>query len=465
MAIIKASYTITPNESTPNGSLWLSDLDQIFRPFHTTLIYIYKPKKENQKNLTQTLKNSLSKILVPYYPIAGRYSYTKLGRLELNLNAKGAILLEAETTQTIHDFGDFSSFDSIKELIPKIDFNQPIEEIPLFVVQLTRFQNKDENFVAIGIAYSHSLSDGLGCWNFINSWAKIARGETLEANELPFLDRTILKFSHTPLKPCFEHRELKPLPFILGRSDDNIERKKKTRVELLKLTRDEVEKLKKKANECEISKGSISISKSRPYSRFEAISAHIWRSASKARELNANQLSVVRFNVQIRNRIVPNLPKNYYGNALIQTEARGYIGEITSKPLSYAAKKIREGNELIKNEYIRSQIDVIRGFENLDDARRLFIGGDGKTPTFVGYPNLHITSWMGFATNEADFGWGKPIYFSMGHVTSYDRAIIIKSPDDDASVTVCMHFQVELMQLFKKFFYEDLYELITSAKL
>jgi hypothetical protein len=58
---------------------------------------------------------------------------------------------------------------------------------------------------------------------------------------------------------------LKPLPLILGRSDTSEERKKKTRAELLKLTAEEVEKLKKKANECDIS------NRSRPYSRFEAV--------------------------------------------------------------------------------------------------------------------------------------------------------------------------------------------------
>ncbi|AES70178.1 putative shikimate O-hydroxycinnamoyltransferase [Medicago truncatula] len=252
--------------------------------------------------------------------------------------------------------------------------------------------------------------------------------------------------------------ELKPLPFIIGRSDDNAERKKKTTAELLKLTKEEVERLKKKANECDIPKGS------RCYSRFEAISAHIWKSASKARKLEENQQSVVRFNVEIRNRIIPNLPRNYYGNALIQTSTRGFIGEITSKPLSYVAQKIREANELITNEYIRSQIDVIRGFENLDDARKLFLVG-GRDVTFSGNPNLHITSWMTLPSYKADFGWGKPMHFGIGYVSPNDRGLILLSPDEDGSAIVCMHFQVELMQLFKKFFYEDIYELFTSARL
>ena len=112
-------------------------------------------------------KSSLSKILVHYYPAAGRYCYKEGARIELNLNAKGAILLEAEITKTIHDYGDFSPSDSTMELVPIIDYNQPVEEIPLFVVQLTRFQNKDEG-LAIGIACSHPLSDGLGAIRFIS---------------------------------------------------------------------------------------------------------------------------------------------------------------------------------------------------------------------------------------------------------------------------------------------------------
>ncbi|GAU20534.1 hypothetical protein TSUD_130920 [Trifolium subterraneum] len=400
MTTIKACYTVTPNVSTPEG----------------------------------------------------RYCYKEGGRLELILNAKGAVLIEAETTKTIYDYGDFSPSESTKELIPKIHYDRPIEEIPLFVAQVTRFQNKDESFgFAIGIAYSHPLSDGVGCFNLLNSWAKISRGETPEDNELPFLDRTILKFSHTPIEPRFEHIELKPLPLIVGRSDNDIERKKKTTAELLKLTVEEVEKLKKKANEGDIPKGS------RPYSRFEAITAHIWKSASKARELSENQPSVVRFSAGIRDRIIPNLPKNYYGNALIQTAATSYIGEIKSKPLSYVAQRIREGNELITNEYIRSQIDIIRGFQHLDDARKLFLGVEGKNAAyFVGNPNLHITSWMTMPAYEADFGWGKPFHIGMGSVTPFDKGLILMSPDGDGSVIVCMHFQVELMQLFKKFFYGEI---------
>ncbi|GAU20539.1 hypothetical protein TSUD_130970 [Trifolium subterraneum] len=451
MVTITASHTVIPEEPTPQGRLWLSDIDQVVRLRHTPTLYVYKPKQNTEKAI-ETLKNSLSKILVHYYPVAGRVCYTEGGRLELNLNAEGAVLIEAETEKTMNYYGDFSPSDSTKELVPIIDYNQPIEELPIFVVQLTRFQNNEG--LAIGIAFNHLLCDGFGAIKFINSWAKVARGETLEANELPFLDRTVLKFSHTPLKPRFEHMELKPLPLILGREDTSEERKKKTSATMLKLSSEQVDKLKKKANE----DGVLATKKkeSRPYSRYEAIGAHIWRSASKARELEENQESVVRFNADIRTRLIPPLPISYFGNALTQTATKGYIGEITSKPLGYVAQKIREATELVSDEFIRSQIDVIRSFEHLDDARKLFLNAEGEIAPYFGNPNFHLTSWMSMPFYEADFGWGKPFYFGLAYVSPHDRALILLSPDGDGSVLVCLHFQIAHLELFNKFFYGDI---------
>ncbi|XP_058782337.1 hydroxycinnamoyl-CoA:piscidic acid hydroxycinnamoyltransferase-like [Vicia villosa] len=448
MVTITASYTVIPNEPTPHGRLWLAEIDQVVRVRYLPTIYIYK-SKQCQENAIETLKNSLSKVLVHYYPVAGRLCYTEGARLELNLNAKGAILLEAQTDNTIHDYGDFSPSDSTRELVPLIDDNQPIGDIPLFAVQLTRFKN-NEGF-AIGVILFHPLSDGLGAIRFINSWAKIARGETLEADELPFLDRTLLKFTHTPLAPRFEHMEMKPLPLILGRTDASEEKKKKTSGTLLRLSPEQVEELKKKANEYDMKKKG-----SRGFSKYEAIGAHIWRCASKARELGENQESVVRFVADVRTRIIPPLPKNYFGNALTQTAAKGYVGEITSKPLGYVSQMLREAIESVTDEFIRSQFDIIRGFEHLDDARALFLGAEGNNFPYFGNPNFHLTSWMSMPVYEADFGWGKPAYFGIARVYPHDRAFILLSPDGDGSVLVCLHFQIAHLELFKKFFYGDI---------
>ncbi|RHN58654.1 putative shikimate O-hydroxycinnamoyltransferase [Medicago truncatula] len=180
---ITASYTIIPNEPTPNSPLILSDSDQIVRRSHTSTIHVYK---ENPTT-SERMRESLSKILVHYHPIAGRIRWTEGGRIELNCNAKGVMFLEAQSTKTLAQLGDLApnNDDTKYEFVPKIDYTQPLEEIPLLIVQLTKlFQHG----VVIGISLCHILGDGLAAISFINSWAKLCRNETLLDQEIPFLD-------------------------------------------------------------------------------------------------------------------------------------------------------------------------------------------------------------------------------------------------------------------------------------
>jgi shikimate O-hydroxycinnamoyltransferase len=87
-----------------------------------------------------------------------------------------------------------------------------------------------------------------------------------------------------------------------------------------------------------------------------------------------------------------------------------------------------------------TQIDAIRSFEHLDDARKLFLNAEGEIPPYFGNPNFNLTSWISMPIYEADFGWGKPIYFGLiAYVSPHDRALILLSPDGDGSVHVCLH--------------------------
>ena len=455
MVTILASYTVTPNQETPKGTLWLSDSDQAWRWSHTPLIYTYKGGGKPHYDVTQRMRDSLGEILVHYYPLASRLSWIEGGRLKLDCNTKGAILLEAESTKALAEYGDFSPKEPIKELIPAVDYSQPIEELPLLLVQVTRFDD-DEGGVAIGVAVSHPLCDGLATTRFINSWAKLARGDALGPDEMPFLDRTVLKPSLPPSAPRFDHPELKPMPLKLGSTDNIAEQKKKTTFALLKLTPEQVETLKKRANN---EQSQCQKQGSRPYSRYEAISAHIWRCASKARELDEDQPTVVKFNVDIRNRLNPPLPQNYFGNALAATVTPiCCAGGIISKPLSYAAQKIREAVEKLANEYMISQLDFIASQERMDPIRTPYFERGEHRPDvlFFGNPNLILGSWMSMPVYEADFGWGRPVHFGPGAVCPYDRGTIALSPDGDGSIVVFMHFQEAHMQQFIKFFWEDI---------
>ncbi|MED6110013.1 hypothetical protein PIB30_038911 [Stylosanthes scabra] len=250
-----ASYVVTPKEETPKGVFCLSESDQIWRWSHSTTVYVYNNNNNVKVNvLVQRMRESLSLILVHYYPLCGRLNWTEGGRLRMDCNAKGAILLQAESTKSIDEYGDFSpNDDAIKELLPKLDYSQAHR--------------------------GHSSVAGT-TFHFINSWAKLTRGETLDTNELPFLDRTVFTASSMSSLRRFDHPEFKPPPLIRGRTDNIEEQKKKTRFTLLNLTAKQVQKLTQNANT------NYSKSQQKPYSRFEAIAAHIWRCACMARELD-----------------------------------------------------------------------------------------------------------------------------------------------------------------------------------
>ncbi|KAI4357047.1 hypothetical protein L6164_001022 [Bauhinia variegata] len=291
MVTVKCSYTVLPSEPTPKGPFWLSDIDQPAPWTHVPTIYIYKPN-QNLDDFVERMRESLSKILVHYYPLAGQLRWTEHSRLELDCNEKGATLLVAESPKTLDEYGNFEPNHTITELFPQVDYSKSIEETHLFLAQLTRFSCGG---LSLGLAMTHSLVDGVSAIHFVNSWAKLARGETLKEEELPFLDRTVMRSPDPPAAPRFDHKayEFMPMPLILGSSDNIAERKKETSVALLPLSSDQVLKIKNKANE-ETAVSSL-VRATRPYSRYEAITAHIWRSGSKARNHDKQQPTTVRF--------------------------------------------------------------------------------------------------------------------------------------------------------------------------
>ena len=274
MVGIKSSYAVIPSEATPNGSLLLSGSEQINAHNHALTIYIYRPNHNNPipeiRNVIDTMKDSLGKILVHYYLLAGRLRMIGGGRMEVECNAEGVKLLEAESTNALEDYGDFEPNDALKGLIPKVDYGEPMEKLPLVLVQVTTFTCGG---LSVGFAVSNVIADGIAGTLFVDTWAKLARGGTLGEDEKPFLKRTVLRPQKTFTAPHFDHPEFKPLPMVLGSSDTTVERKKETALAILKLTGEMVEKLKKKANHEFMEYDHEKMVQRRPYSRYESIAA------------------------------------------------------------------------------------------------------------------------------------------------------------------------------------------------
>jgi shikimate O-hydroxycinnamoyltransferase len=217
MITINSASIVVPSEPTPRGILWLSESDQMMQCSHEPLISIYKPNNNNDDIIlpfsSETMKVSLSRALVHYYPLAGRLRSADGGRFELVCNAMGAKLLEAYSEAEVADLGDFSPTEAHQDLVPKIDYRTPIEEWPLLLVQLTRFRCGG---FCVGTAICHTVVDGWSAGTFISSWAKLARGDDLRPDEIPFHDRTLLRSRQPVMPPRFDHREFSKPPLVIG---------------------------------------------------------------------------------------------------------------------------------------------------------------------------------------------------------------------------------------------------------
>ena len=168
-------------------------------------------------------------------------------------------------------------------------------------MQLTWFQCGG---FALGTTTSHVVADGLAGSHFLQEWARLARGDPLEGS--PCLDRSVLQSGGKTLakkSPNDLHHTnfFPPLPTLMG--DNSKKQDKEIVTKTLTLTKSQVVMLMMDANkEIEGDCGK------RLYTRFETVGAHIWRCASKARELADEQMTAFCFSMDTRRLLNPPLP-------------------------------------------------------------------------------------------------------------------------------------------------------------
>ncbi|KAL5549302.1 hypothetical protein UlMin_004533 [Ulmus minor] len=442
---LKGSYAVKPAEPTWEGCQPLSELDQIGCITYIPIIGFYRPPQNwltLAETIPNTLKDSLSRALAPFYPLAGRLQWIGKDRLELNCNGIGAQFIEAESEAKLVDFGDFSLSPKYDGLIPTLDDSLPIHEMPLLLVQLTWFSCGG---ISLGLTASHAVVDGQSLLHFISEWTGLARGEPLKL--APFLDRKVLRAGndhlHPPASPSLDLSF--NLPTLLSSEEET---KPETTIAMLKLTKEEVEKLKKMANE-----GEETIIPA--YTRYESLAGHIWRCASKARKHKHEQPTALGVCASSRSRIKPALPKGYFGNAIFDVLATSTAGELMAKPLSYAASRIREAIETVTNEYIWSVIDYLKKHPDLTVFQDLQARTSNDQFPFYKNPNLGVVNWLSFPIYGVDFGWGKEVYIGPGDVDA-ESSFLVPSSSGDGSLVVALSLQVSHMEAFKKHFYEDI---------
>ncbi|KAK8502113.1 hypothetical protein V6N12_012563 [Hibiscus sabdariffa] len=424
---IKESTIVRPAEDTSKKNLWNSNLDMVMERYHIPTVYYYKPNGSSDFFEVEKLKAALSKVLVSFYPVAGRLGFDENGRLEILCNAEGVLFVGAETSSIMnHLVGDFSDDSQVLQLVPKVDYSGGISSYPLLVLQVTKFKCGG---VCLGVGWQHTLGDGTSALHFINSWADTTRG--MLPAIAPFIDRTLLR-ARDPPTPKFHHVEHDPPPSMNSTSDDH----KPSIVSTFKLTVDQLNTLKAKAN----------ADRGVKYSSFNILAAHIWRCLSKARDLSDDQATRLQFPVDGRFRLNPPLPQGYFGNVIFVVALVAQAGDLKTESFIDTVRRIHERLKKVNDEYLRSAIDCI---EKESDISSLVRG-----PHTFRCPNLSVIPWVWLPVYDVDFGWGRPSYMGPANVVQEGKIYIIPSPSNDESLSLVTRLETSHMKLFEKLVYE-----------
>ncbi|KAL7099562.1 hypothetical protein ACP275_09G092000 [Erythranthe tilingii] len=396
---VKNSTLVRPAAETPRVSLWNSILDLVMPNFHVPIIYFYRrPTAAAAADFFDAA--ALARVMVPFYPVAGRLKKDVNGRFEIDCNAEGALFVEAESDGRLDDFGEyFAPTSELRRLVPAVDYSLDISAYPC-TFDVTHFKCGG---VSLGIGIQHHVVDGLSGIHFMNTWSDVARGHAAPALP-PSIDRNILR-ARNPPRPEFEHIEyhhprLPLLPTKTGAP---------------------------------------------PPWPFRW-----WRCATTARRLAPGQETKVYIATDGRSRLLPSPPRGYFGNVVFTAAPVAASGDIRAQPVGYAAGKIRNALARMDDEYMRSALDYL---EPQDDVKALVRG-----PHTFKCPNMGITSWVRMPAYVADFGWGGPVYVGPGMVAYEGLCYLLPPPrsanKDGGGLLVVIALQEEHMEVFEELIYD-----------
>ncbi|KAM1185924.1 hypothetical protein ACFXTH_015135 [Malus domestica] len=416
LIVKKEEPTLVPPESeTEKGLYYLSNLDQNIAVIVRTM-YCFKSDSKGNYEAAKVIKSALSKILVHYYPFAGKLTISTEGKLIVDCTGDGAVFVEAEANCEMEKIRDTTKPDpkTLGNLVHDIP-GANILEIPLLTVQVTKFTCGE---FALGLCINHCTSDGIAVMEFINSWSDTARGLPLKV--LPFLDRNILKPSNPP-KIEFPHDE-----FI--QIEDISENSKLYEEELLYsafcFDPKKLEKLKKMAMEDGVLEKCTT---------FKALSAFVWRARTEALRMRPDKKTKLLFAVDGRSKLEPPVPEGFFGNAILLTHALCTAGELMENPISFAVGLVEKAVKMVTDGYMRSVVDY---FE-VTRAR----------PSLAA--TLLITTWSKLSFHTTDFGWGEPVFSGPVGLPEKEVCLFLSHGEDRKSINVLLGLPASAMKIFE----------------
>ncbi|KAK2636673.1 hypothetical protein Ddye_031465 [Dipteronia dyeriana] len=417
---ITARETLKPSSPTPQSlrDFKLSLIDQLIPPVYVSTLLFYpfiNGGTNNHFERSEKLKKSFSDTLTLFYPLAGK----TVDNITIDCSDYGALYVEARVDCALSEFLQQSNWDQLGEFIPIKDESTE-ESVGFFsAVQASFF---DCGGVAIAMSILHKLADAATAAVAMRCWAVTTFGSADAAE-------TVV--------PLYKSAEIfPPMRFFTAGAPPLVDFKK--------------EKLPRKRLVFEASKiaalKALAVSESveRPTSA-ESVTALIWKCALNAARSNSgvSRPSILIRAVNIRRKIEPPLPDNSVGNLVgfytaekdeSETELNGLVSEL------------RDKLKLFDNNYVK-MLQQEDAFEAVTEYLKA-----SATQMMRHDMEFYIcTTWCNFSFYDIDFGWGRPVWVTMGS-SGYKKNVIelLDTNKGDGSIEAWVVLSEQDMYLFER---------------
>ncbi|KAL8146371.1 tetrahydroanabasine acetyltransferase-like [Apium graveolens] len=375
---------VKPANSTPFEVLSLSTIDNEYvHESHFEIVFVYKESNNTDSDPALVIKEALSKVLVYYYPLAGKLKRETDGKLRITCNADGVPFLEAYADCQLSSLNYLDGIGS--ETLKLLSFDCPSESEygyhPLFL-RVTKFSCGG---FTITMRFSHAIFDGSGAVQFYKAMAELASGKSeptlkpvwererlvgrkCEDLEFPPIGRSL--FASSPFLPCTNvaHESFYVTEEAIGRLKMSLSRE---------LEKTEMEN----------------------FTTAEILGAYIWRSRARALQLSFNGKTIFCMTMGMRGRMNPPLNAGYYGNAILYSpEVVLTTRDLEEFPLSKVAKLIKESKKSLNSgsDFVQKMLDKIE----------TMLQNHIKDENARGTSCMALTDWRHIGLlDEVDFGW------------------------------------------------------------
>ncbi|KAL9170169.1 hypothetical protein ABFS82_04G126700 [Erythranthe guttata] len=419
---ILSKELVKPSSPTPTKlrEFKLSFIDERIPHSYIPLILYYFGDNYNINiNNIRVIKSSLSDALVRFYPLAGRMK----GQALLDCNDQGVLYIEANADAAITDVIRSVDLDVLDELVPFKNNGYFSSARVQLAVQATSFKCGG---IAIGVCISHRIADAATLSSFITHWSATARRD--QPNLISPLFNSALLFppQNTPdFKPNFSSLSVqKPLS-------------PKFTTKRFTFTKSSIDSLKSIVTEYS--------PKILHPSRIEVVTAFLWSRCAAAKGLGGTHRSLAFHPVNLRGKI-PSLTEYSFGNIFQMVSAESDGGG-TADWVTLVAK-LRAAFGRIDSDYVQRLMGE-KGFEIgkenfLEISKLLGLGGNIDV--------LRFSSYCRFAMKEADFGWGRPVWASIGSYANKDNVFLFESLEFCGGIEAWIVLDARVMERLQRDF-------------